>query len=189
VVECRDEAGENFDAAALDDEVVETAAKLHAPHFDNAHAPPLGAVWPGNLLHPQHAVADAVKIEVVRFRGEVVEQQDGRILQQEEVLEGKDLPPVAQRALRQEADLGQAVEDDPRRLEPLDFGEHELHRLSEFEIRRMDEALLLFRIEAELGRNKLTDRDPFEGPAMCRGNRLELAFALGKRDVEPALSS
>jgi hypothetical protein len=110
------------------------------------------------------------------------------ILQQEEMLERQDLPPIAQGALRQEADLGEAVEDDARRLQPFDLGQHHLHGLAELEIGRMHEALLLFRVEAELRRDELEDRNPFEGPAMGRGDGLELAFAFGKRDVKPALS-
>ena len=50
------------------------------------------------------------------FGGQVVEQHHRGIELREVVLERQDLPAVAQRALRQQPDLGQAVDHDAARL-------------------------------------------------------------------------
>ena len=70
----------------------------------------------GELLEPVHPVGNAVDGLVESFRRHVVEQQDGCCLAAEIVLEGENLAPVSQRALREQTDLGQAVQRDPRRL-------------------------------------------------------------------------
>ena len=60
---------------------------------------------------------DAVHGLVGHFGGQVVEQQHGGAELREIMLERQDLPAVAQRTLRQQPDLGQAVEDDAVGLE------------------------------------------------------------------------
>ena len=57
---------------------------------------------------------DAVHGLVESVRRQVVEQQDGGAVPRKIMLQGQDLPPVAQRALRKQADLRQAVEHDAR---------------------------------------------------------------------------
>jgi hypothetical protein len=50
------------------------------------------------------------------------------------MLDRQNLPPIAQRILRQQPDLGQAVEHDPARPVPLDHFEDLLGGFAEFEI-------------------------------------------------------
>ena len=65
-------------------------------------------------------MGDAVHRLVERLGGKVVQQQDGGTVTGEEVLQRQDLPAVAQRALRQQAELRQAVEHDPAGRYALD---------------------------------------------------------------------
>ena len=112
----RDQPRKDLHAAGLDDEVVVAAAERLAAILDDPQPPPLGAVVGRQLLQPDHAVRDAVHGLVGRLGGQVVEHQHGRVVPGEIVLQRQDLAAVAQRALRQQADLRQAVEHDPVRL-------------------------------------------------------------------------
>src|SRR3954464_12345194 len=121
------------------------------------NAPPLRPVSGSKLFETDDGVAEAVQVEVVLMRREVIEQQYGRVVEQEKVLEREDLAAVAQRPLREQADLGEAVEDHPGGAHSLNLGQHHVHGLAEFEIGRVDEALLLLGIEAQLRRNELVN--------------------------------
>src|SRR5215210_8684730 len=133
------------------------APKVHASHLDDPNAPPLRPVSGSKLLKMDDGVTEAVQVEVVLVRGQVIEQEYGRVVEQEEVLERKDLAAVAQRPLREQPDLGEAVEDHPGGAYPFDLGQDHVHGLAEFEIGGVDEALLLLGIEAQFRRNKLVD--------------------------------
>ena len=56
-----------------------------------------------------------MQLQVGLVRRQVVEQDDRAIAAREEMLQRQHLPAVAQRALRQQPQLGQAVENDARR--------------------------------------------------------------------------
>ena len=114
--------------------------------------------------------------------------QHRHVVEEKEALERQHLPAVAQRSLREQPDLRQAVEHDPVRLDALDLRERHPDRLAEFQVGRVDERLLLLRIEAQLGRDELVDVEAVEGPAVALGHRQELALALGERDVEAPLA-
>jgi hypothetical protein len=96
---------------------------------------------------------------VVHVGGEVVEKQDGGALLGEIVLQTQDLAAVAQGALGEQADLGQAVEHDPVRAHALEGLEDALRGLAEFEIRGIEQALLLVLVEEVLGRDELEQID------------------------------
>ena len=94
-------------------------------------------------------MSNAAQLQVARLGGLVVEQQHGAVLAREAVLERQDLPAVAQRGLRQEAQLRQAVQDQPRRpllLEPLQNAPRGFPELG-----RMKQSLLLLAAEVGLG--------------------------------------
>ena len=95
----------------------------------------------------------------MRVGGQVVEQQHGRAVPGEIVLQRQDLPAVAQRALRQQADLGQAVEHDARRLDALDRLEDQPGGLAELEVGGIEQALLLLVVEQALRRHQFEDLD------------------------------
>src|SRR4051794_21262269 len=94
-----------------------SAAKLHAPHLDNAEALAFGAVFKRELLQRDDTVCDAVQLQIVITRRKVVEQHHRAAPPREKVLKSKNLPPIAQRVLRQQAHLGQRVEDHTLRAD------------------------------------------------------------------------
>ena len=112
--------GNTCDAARADDEVMIAAAERLAAAFDDPQPPPLGAVNRRELIEMDHAVRDAVHGAVVGLGGQVVEHEHGGIVLREIMLQREDLPPIAQRALRQQPDLGQAVDDHALGLQALD---------------------------------------------------------------------
>src|SRR5262249_11879926 len=106
----------------------------------------------------------------------------------EEMLEGENLPPVAQRALRQETQFRQAVEDDAAWIDLLDALEDELGRLAQFHLRRMEDGQLPLGIDRRFRRYQLKDVDAVERPAMASRHQLQLTLGLGQGDIENALS-
>ena len=118
---------------------------------------------------------DAVHRLVERLGGQVVEQQHGRAVAREIVLQRQDLAAVAQRALRQQADLGQAVEHDARGLGALDRLEDQLGGLAELEVGRIEQALLLVVVEQALGRHQLEDLDALASVQPCDAARRRAA--------------
>src|SRR5205085_1253631 len=98
-----------------------------------------------------------------------VEQQHGRTEAPEIMLDRKNLPSITQRVLRQEADLREAVDDDPFGLRPLDRIEYQLDRFTEFEIGRVKQRLLLIPVEERLRGREFKDLDVgVKRPAMGR---------------------
>src|SRR5215204_6304757 len=71
-----DEAGEHVKASGVDDVVVITPPELHATVFDDAQPAPLAAIFGIQLFEPDHAMSDALHLQVVIGRGHVVEQHD-----------------------------------------------------------------------------------------------------------------
>ena len=175
--------------AGGDGDVVVAAAKFHAAIFDDARTPPLCAIGRRQFLEPQHAVRDAVDGLVGDVGGQVVEQQHGGAELREIVLDRQNLPPVAQRALRQQPDLGKAVQHHPARLHAIDGLENLLGGFAEFEIGRIEQALLLLGIEQALGRQQLEYDDPLVQRPAVRGRALpQFPFGFGQRDVEALLA-
>ena len=103
------------DAAATDREVVVAAAEVAAAQLDDLQLPARLAVRRRLLLERDHAVGDALQLQVRALGGAVVEQEHRAVAADEELLEREDLAPVAQRALRQQAHLGERVEHHPLR--------------------------------------------------------------------------
>ena len=104
------------------------------------------------------------------------------------MLQREDLAPIAQRALREQADLREAVEHDALRLDPLDRLEDALGRLAELEVGRIEQALLLLLVEQALRRHQLVDVIRRRGPAVRLGALAQLLLGLGQGDVEAALA-
>ena len=164
-----DEARKHLHAAFRDDEVVKAAPERLAAILDHPQAAALGAIVGRQLLQADHPMGEAVNGLVVGVGGQVVEQQHRRALAREVVLHGQDLAAVAQGALRQKADLRQAVDHDADRLRPVDGLEHGLGGLAELEIGRVEQALLVLVVEQALRRHELEHVNAVaEGPAMRR---------------------
>jgi hypothetical protein len=105
---------------------------------------------------------DAVQLQVLFHHGHVVEEQHRDPGRREVLLERQQLAAVAQGALRQEADLGEAVEDDAGWVEPPDLLEDGAGGLAELEVGGVEQALLLVGVEQPLGREQLEQLDPVE---------------------------
>ena len=73
-------------AASLDREVVISPTVFHAPHFDDAKAPPLGPVFDCELLQSDDPVCDTVKLKIVIVRREIIEQQHRAAAAREKIL-------------------------------------------------------------------------------------------------------
>ena len=185
----RHQAGKDDDAAAPDGEIV-VAAPIGLPAvLGDAHPAPLGTIIRRQLLQMDDAMHDAVDGLVELLRRHVVKQQNGRALPCEVVLEDQNLPPVAERALREQADFRKAVEHDPRRLHPLEGLEDELGGFAKFEIGGIQEALMLIGIEQAFRWHKLEDVDGVaDGPAMGAGAHPQLLLGLREGDVEAAFA-
>ena len=111
----RHQPRKHIEAAGGDGDIVIAAAEFHAAIFDDARAPPLRAVGRRQFLQPKHAMGDAVHGLVGDIGGEIVEQHHRGAEFREIMLDRQNLPPIAQRALRQQPDFGQAVEHHPAR--------------------------------------------------------------------------
>jgi hypothetical protein len=184
----RDQARVDLEPAGADGEVVEAAAERDAAHLDHAHAPPLAAVLDRELLQEDDAVGDRMELEVVGVRGQIVQHHGGAAAAREEVLQGKNLPAVAERALRQEAQLGEAVEDHARRVERRDALEDQPRRLAELDLGGVEDGELALGVERRLGRDELEEVDAVERPAVPARHQAELLLGLGERDVERGLA-
>src|SRR3979490_3217377 len=104
----RDEARKHLDAALHDHEVVISAAEALSPTLDDPQPTALAAIDRSEMIEMNDAVRDAVDGAVGGLGGEIVEHDDSGIVLGEVVLERENLAAVAQRALRQQADLRQA---------------------------------------------------------------------------------
>ena len=151
--------GEHRDAARFDVEVVIAAAKALAAAFHHAKPAPFAAIDRRQLIEVDHAVRNAVNGAVGALGGEIVEHDDSGIMLGEIMLQRQNLPPVAQRALRQQTDFRQAVDDDALRLDPLDAVEDALHGFAELEVGGIQQALMLIGVEHALRRHQLENLD------------------------------
>ena len=102
----------------------------------------------------------------------------------------QDLAAIAQRALRQQPDFGKAVEHHPARLDALDRLENLLGGLAEFEVGRIEQALLLIDVEQAFRRQQFEDFDALvQCPAVRRRAVAQFALGFGQRDVETLLAA
>ena len=154
-----DEPGEHVQPAPADDVIVIAGPEVAAPQLDHLQPPPHGSIVRRMVLQADHPVGQAVQADVPGLAGLVVEEQDGALLPAEVLLEGQDLPAVAERVLRQQPQLGKRVEDQPGRPGPFGFGEHGLHRLAELDLRGVEHGVPGVRPEALLGGDHLDDLD------------------------------
>src|SRR3954471_21026210 len=187
-VRCRHQPREDRQAAGGDPVVVVAVAEGDAAHLLHPQPPPLAAVPRGEILEGDHAVGEALELEVARGVARVIEQQHRAILAVEVVLQRQDLPPVAQRVAGQQPHLGERVEDDSPRLHPLDRVQHRLRGLRKLHLGRVEQGVLGVGLEALLGGLQLADGDAVERPAVGGGHVAELLFSLREGGVDARLA-
>ena len=101
------------------------------------------------------------------------------------MLQRENLAAVAQRTLRQQANLGQAVDHHALRLEPFDRLEDALDGLAEFEIGRIEQALMLIGIEHAFRRHQLEDLDTLVNSQPCERRAVaQFLLGFGEADVD-----
>src|SRR5437870_342075 len=105
----RDQSRKDLHASGGYDEVVKAAAIMLSPVFQDAQTAALRAVSGREFLQQDDAVSDAMDRLVVPLGGQIVQQQYGHVMTCKVMLQRKDLPAIAQGALRKETDFGQAI--------------------------------------------------------------------------------
>lgn len=183
----RDQAGINAEAPALDREIVIAATELDAAHLHHVEAPPLSAKAVERLFERDHSVCDAVQLEIAILGGLVVEHQHGAAPSGEILLQGKDLPAVAKRALGEEAQLGQAVQHHPARLQFVHLAHDAADGFPKLDLAGVQQGLLLVFPEAGF-EDHLEQFELLERPAVRGRHRIQLGLSLGQGNVEPALA-
>ena len=167
-----DQPRKNPQSPGLDDEIVVAAAELDAAHLDDAEAPALRAVVDGELLQQHHPVRDRMKLEVVLTGAEVVEDHDGAVAAGEEVLQREDLPPIAERILRQQPQFGEAVEDHAGRIDLVDAVEDQLRGLAQLHLGWMKDSQFALRVERRFGGHQFEMSTPSsDQPWRCATRR------------------
>ena len=128
---------------------------------------------------------DAVHGLVGDFSGQIVEQHHRGVEFREVMLDRQNLPPIAQRTLRQQPDFGQAVEHDPARPRAFDGLKNLFGGFAEFEVGRIEQALLLLGIQQAFRRQQFEHLDAVvQRPAMRGGAVAQFALGFGQRDVK-----
>jgi hypothetical protein len=146
------ESRKYIQAAGGDGGVVISAAELNPAVFDHSYAPALRAVGGRQLFQPDYAVSDAVNGLVGDLGRQVVQQQHGAVEFREVMLDRENLPPIAQRALGQQPDLGETVEHYAVRPHSIHGSEDLPGGFAQFKVGRIEQALLLLGIKQALGR-------------------------------------
>ncbi|MNK85090.1 hypothetical protein D3C87_1049590 [compost metagenome] len=134
-------------------------------------------------------MGNAVHGFVEGFGGQIVKQHDGGVVAYEVVLDREDLTAIAQGALRQQADLGQAVEHHARRLEPLDHFENLPGGFTQLKVRGVQQRLLMLGIEQVFRRRQFEDIDVVvQFPTVGARTLAQFALGFGQGDVQRALA-
>ena len=141
------------------------------------------------LIEVDDAVGDAVHGAVGGLGREIIEHDDGGIVLGEIMLERQDLAAIAQRALRQQPDFRQAVDDDALRLQAFDGIEDALDGFAKFEIGRIEQALVLVGIEHAFRRHQFENLDlRSDGPAVRTRAVAQFVLGFGEADIDPGLA-
>jgi hypothetical protein len=180
----RHQARIDLQPAGGDDVVVVAAAELAPAVLQHPHAAAIGAVLGQQLLEDDHAVRDALHLQVAPGAGEVVQQQHGAAAAAEELLQRQQLAAVAQRIAREQPQLRQRIEHQARGLQPLHVLEDGPRGLGELDLGRMEHRVLLRGLQALLRRHQLADGDAAQVEAVRLGHRLQLFLGLRERHVE-----
>jgi hypothetical protein len=119
----RDEARVDLDSLVSNDEVVISADTLRRPQLADSEAPTLAAVGRGELIQLDDAAHERFSDGCIAACRLHVDEQPGAGLA-EPIAQGQQLAPVSSRVFREQPDLGERVEDQPRRSHPLELLEN-----------------------------------------------------------------
>src|SRR5262249_14002917 len=160
-------------AAGVNLHVVHSAAKLHASELRDPKTPAVLAVFGLDLIDLDHAVCDGFELRIARLARRVIEEETGDLPSGEELFKGENLPPITKRALGQEMDFRQRVDDDTRGVEGLDLLENSCGGFRQLDLGGLKERVVPTLGEIAADRD-LSDLDPLERPAVRsrRGTKL-----------------
>ncbi len=173
--------------ARADRKIVVAAAVADAAHLHDAQPAAFRAKARSGLFERDHAVRDAVQLQVAGLGGPVVEHQHRAGPARKEVLQGQYLPAVAQRILGQQAQLGEAVQHNAPGMHGFDALHDAAHGFAQLQFGRMQKSLFLVLRELPFG-NEFEQVEPLQRPSMGERHGSQLGGRLGQRDVKPALA-
>jgi len=182
------QARKNPQSTALDDEIMKAPAIDRAPDLAHQQTAPLGAELGRFLLQRDDAVGQALDVGAGTVPGPVIEEQRGAVSPRKVLLEGENLPPIAQGCLREEAQLGKRIESDPRRIYSIDSLKEHLGCLVELDLGRMEKRVLRFERKLLVNGGQLHDLDSIERPAMGARDFLHFVACFRQANVENFLA-
>ena len=183
-----DEARIDQDAAGLDAEVVIAVAEVEAADLHQLQAAARRAIERRVALQLHHSVRHTLQLQVIDLSCAVVEEQHGDVAASEELLQRQDLLAVTEGALSQQTDLGERVEDDARRFEPVDLRQHGLDGLSQLHFRGIEDGGV-FLFQRLLANELLEHIHAGHVPVMGLGHGMQFVACLGQRQVKSALAA
>ncbi len=131
---------------------------------------------------------DAVGRLIESIVRQIVQHEHGHAALSQQVLQRKQLATIAQRTLGKQTNFGKAIENHQVRIDALDLVQDQLGRFTKFQVRGIEDRLLLVRIEDALGRLHLEDRQfVADRPSMRRCRMDQLIPRFRKGDIEGAL--
>jgi len=184
----RYQLGKDDQPAPADREVVKPLDRGDTAVLDDADPAAGASVFNRQLLEENHAVRQALQLQVAVFGGVVVQQQHGAGAPGKVLLQRQDLPPVPQGVPREQPHFGQRVEDHARRPHALDDCEHRFHRLAQFDFGRVIERVVILRCRG-VGCRKLEQLEPFERPPVRNRNGPKFPGCFRQGDVQARLAA
>ena len=174
-------------AAGIDREVMKAFPEWTAA--DLLHAQP--ALVPAEPQRCLVQLDDAVDQAGRRPLGidPVLDQQHCAAVARERLLEREDLAAVPHRITGQKAQLRNRIEHHSRRLDLLDQGEKLPRGLGQFDLGRLEHALLEVETGELLERRHVVDVDRIQRPTVRRRSGAEFVFGLGQGDQQAALAA
>jgi hypothetical protein len=159
-------------------------AELRAAELGDQQSTALRAVLGVCLVEHDHAVGDALHLEVVVPRRAIVQHQHGATAAREVLLECEHLAAIAQRGARQQADLRERVEHQPLRLEAFDLLQDQLGGFRQLHLGRVEYGVVLPALQRVGARQHLVDVHAVERPPMGGRDRVQLRSRLGQAHVQ-----
>ncbi len=186
----RHETRVDLDPSVADDEVVVPADALRPAQLANPQPPALPAVPWGEVLELDDATHERLgDAGLAAFRLDVDEPPRAR-MPGDLVAQGKELPAVSRRILREQANLGERVEDEPRRLDPRELLEELTGDLLELDLRGAEHGVApAVCLAGRAAAPHLVDLHPIERPAEGLRDPGQLSARLGEAQVEALLTA
>lgn len=97
----------------------------------------------------------------------------------EVLLERENLPAIAKRGFRKQAQLGERIKRHPHWLDPFDRFKQEPGRLGQLDLGSVEEGVLRLSRQLLLDRGQLHDLDTVQRPTMRRGHFFHLIARFG----------